>query len=95
MAHFQTGAFTSTGRSLCSNNSILDFSWRVLLDLYGSDHFLILLESTDSEPQSCRLRWGLDKADWQRFRELCSSIRQLTDFGTCDEAATYFTNALY
>lgn len=97
MTHFhsQTGTFTSIDLSLCSSNSLLDFSWRVLPDLYGSDHFPILLESTDSEPQSRHPRWRLDKADWERFGELSSSVRQLTDFGTCDEAAIYFTDALH
>ena len=50
--HSQTGTFTSIDHSVCTFNSLLDFIWRVLPDLYGSDHFLILLESVDSEPRS-------------------------------------------
>ena len=52
MTHFysQTGIFTAIDLSLCSPNALLDFNWRVLPDLYGSDHFPILLESTASTP---------------------------------------------
>jgi len=93
--HSQTGTFTSIDLSLCTSNTLLDFSWRVLPDLYGSDHFPILLESIESEPQSRPPRWRLDKADWQRFTELSSPVRPLADFKTCDEAVTYFTDALH
>ena len=93
--HIQTGTFTAIDLSLCTSDSLLDFSWWVLPDLYGSDHFPILLESTTSAPQSRSPRWRLDKADWRLFTDLTSSVRPLDDFGTCDEAATYFTDALH
>ena len=48
--HSPTGIFTSIDLSLCSPNCLLDFNWRVLSDLHGSDHFPILLTSIDSEP---------------------------------------------
>ena len=51
--HSQMGTFTSIDLSLCSPNSVLDFSWRVLPDLHGSDYFPILIESAVFEPRSC------------------------------------------
>ena len=90
--HSPTGTFTYINLSLCSPNSFLDFSWRVLPDLHSSDHFPILIESADFEPRSRLPLWRLNKADWQRYTELTSSIRPLTDFTTCDEAAIYFAD---
>ena len=96
MTHFhsQTGTFSSIDLSLCTSNCFLDFTWRVLPDLYGSDHFPILIEATDSVPQSRLPRWRLDKADWHHFTELTSFLRPLSDFTTCDEAVVYFTDTL-
>ena len=97
VTHFysQTGTFTSIDVSLCTSDCLLDFHWRVLPDLYGSDHFPILLESLDTEPQTRPSRWSLDRANWQYFTELTSHIRQFSDFTDCNEAATYFTDALH
>ena len=92
--HSQTGTFTSIDLSLCSSNCLLDFRWSVLPDLYGSDHFPILLESIDSLPESRLPRWRLDKADWQRFRDLTSFARPLADFVSSDDAAAYFVDFL-
>ena len=92
--HSPTGTFTSIDLSLCTSNSLLDFTWRVLPDLYGSDHFPILIDSVDSEPRSRLPRWRLDRADWQRFTDLSSSVRPFSDFDSCCEAATYFADFL-
>ena len=89
--HSQTGTFTSIDLSLCSPTCLLDFTWRVLPDLYGSDHFPILIESIDASVQSRLPRWRLDKADWQHFTDLTSSVCPLTNFNDCTEAADYFT----
>lgn len=93
--HSPTGTFTSIDVSLCTSNCLLDFTWRVLPDLYGSDHFPILIESLDSEPQSRPPRWRLDKADWQRFEDLSSHVGLISDFGSCNEAADYFADFLH
>ena len=50
--HSQSGTFTYVDLFLCTSNSLLDFSSRVLPDLYGSDNFPILLETTASTPVS-------------------------------------------
>ena len=93
--HSQTGTFISIDLSVCTSNSLLDFTWRVLPDLYGSDHFPILLESVDSEPRSRPPRWRLDRSDLQRLTDLTSSVRPLADFDTCNDAVVYFTDVLH
>ena len=93
--HSQTGTFTAIDLSLCSSGAVLDFSWRVLPDLHGSDHFPIILSSDVSEPQRRLPRWCLDRADWQLFGELGSTEHSLDGFGTIDEAVAYFTDKLH
>ena len=91
----QTGIFTAIDLSLCSPNALLDFNWRVLPDLYSSDHFPILVETTESEPVSRLPRWRLEKADWPLFSNLSSPDSPFADFESCDEAATYFTDLIH
>ncbi len=79
----QTENFTSIDFSLCFAISLLDITWRVLPDLYGSDHFPNLKETGDSEQRSRPLRWRLDKTDWQWFTELSSLVCPLSGFGSC------------
>ena len=93
--HSQTGTFTSINFFVCTSNSLFDFTWRILPALYGSDHFPILLESVDSEPRSRPPRWRLNRLDWQRFTDLTFSVHSLADFGTCNDAAAYFTDVLH
>ncbi|KAK3887520.1 hypothetical protein Pcinc_008375 [Petrolisthes cinctipes] len=97
VTHFNspTGTFTAIDISLCSPSALLDFTWRVLPDLYGSDHFPILLEGNRYEPQSRLPRWKFEKADWQFFGELTSSVSSVADFCSSDEAVTYFTDMLH
>lgn len=47
-----------------------------------------------SLPQSHSLRWRLDKTDRHLFTQFSSTVHPLAEFTTCDEAATYFTDAL-
>ncbi|KAK3878759.1 hypothetical protein Pcinc_016571 [Petrolisthes cinctipes] len=39
--------------------------------------------------------WKLEKAKWQFFRELTSSVSSVADFGSSDEAVTYFADMLH
>ncbi len=50
--HIQTGTFTAIDVAFSSPNVILDFNWRMLPDLHGSDHFPIILTSAEGEPQT-------------------------------------------
>lgn len=45
--HSPTGTLTAIGIS-CSTNALLDFTRSVLLDLYGSGHFSILIEKENA-----------------------------------------------
>ena len=48
--HIQTDSFHCIDLSVSSPNASVDFSWKVLVDLHGSDHFPILLTTGDAIP---------------------------------------------
>ena len=73
----------------------MDFAWEVLPELFGSDHFPILLRSAECGPRSRLPRWRLDKADWPLYEELCSPTLLVDDFNTSDAAVEYFTELLH
>ena len=50
----------------------MDFTWKVHDDTCGSDHFSILIKST--EPSSKKIPcWKLDMANWEIFKEKCKN----------------------
>ncbi len=65
MTHFHSQArlFTAIDLSLCSSTVLLDFNWKVLPDLHGSDHFNIILTSPEGERRSRLPRWRIERAD--------------------------------
>ncbi len=81
--------------SHCTSNCFIDFNYKVLPDLYGSDQFPVLLESSDSASQSRPSRWRLDKADWHLFKDLNTPNRSMDEIVNCDKAATYFNDVLH
>ena len=93
--HGQTGVFTAIDLSLCSADAVLDFNWSVLPDLHGSDHFPILISSTECEPRRRLPRWRLDRANWPLFAELCSPDCSVDSFASTEDAATYVTDMLH
>ena len=82
--HLQTGCLSCIDLSLCSSNCTLDFSWRVLDDLHSSDHFPIVLDTTDCPPSSRAPIWNIDKADWQKFRLQSEVAENVADLPTVD-----------
>ena len=82
--HLQTGSLSCIDLSLCSSNCTLDFSWRVLDDLHSSDHFPIVLDTTDCPPSSRAPKWCIDKADWQKFKLQSEVAETVADLPTVD-----------
>ena len=64
---------------------LLDFSWKVHDDLWGSHHFPIILESLNSTMGEKPTRYQFDKADWPLYEQICREklqtemIRNATD----------------
>ncbi|KAG7162073.1 putative Endonuclease/exonuclease/phosphatase family domain-containing protein-like 4 [Homarus americanus] len=79
---------------LCSADSLLDFDWRVIDDLRGSDHYPILLSSLEVLLTPQVPRWRLDKADWDLFKELVKVDRNFEELPSVDDAVEYLASLL-
>ena len=93
--HIQTGTLSMIDLSVCSPNCLLDFSWEVDADRHGSDHFPIVIKTTDPAPLSRTPRWCLDKANWSLFRDLSFININADDLPCIDEAVQLLTLILY
>ena len=68
---------TAIDLSLCSPLLGTWFDWTIDGDIYDSDHYPILLQFTfqhDGVP-SFIPRWKIDKANWNKFSQLCENIQ--------------------
>ena len=72
---------------------LLDFLWRVLDDLCGSDHFPIVIKHQGPATGGREPSWRLKRADWHSFRTLCDE-RLTADFHNSPEAIASFTDTL-
>lgn len=72
------------------------FSWKVLDNPFGSDHFPVVLESLVDLPRLHKRmpRWKLDKADWKRFSQAATFDASLLAIMTTDEATSYVTEQI-
>lgn len=57
--------------SLCDSSMFLDFSWKVLPDTYGSDHYPICLQNSEQTDEKSQW-WNLNKANWEEYQKLSS-----------------------
>ena len=72
---------TAIDLSLCSPLLGTWFDWEADGDIHDSDHYPIFLRPT-FQPEgvpSFIPRWNLNKADWQKFSELCENIQTEQD----------------
>ena len=93
--HSQTGTSSCIDLSFCSSNCNLDFTWKVLDDLHGSDHFPITLDTVDGPPAPRPPRWCTDRADWGKFKELSEIITDAEDCPTVDEGIELVNNKFH
>ena len=70
--HQATGTFTSIDLSLCSPDIRMEIDFMVKSDIYGSDHFPIILEIAVSLSDVLP-RWNLNCAHWVQFDNLCKA----------------------
>ncbi|XP_076057241.1 uncharacterized protein LOC143034778 [Oratosquilla oratoria] len=92
--HIQTGTFSCIDLSLASPNAFMDFEWDVLDDLFGSDHFPIIISNGNPVPVARAPRWCTDRADWPLFKELSNIEADVNDLPTVSEAISYLNSIL-
>lgn len=79
-----THAFTSIDLSIAHAAILSLFTWRVITNPYGSDHYPVMLERTlPPVTRSQRApRWKFNEADWARFEQstllACTSLGEIT-----------------
>jgi len=78
-SHPATGTLTSIDLSITSPSILQDFQWTVEGDPHGSDHFPIVLKTTQDNPQFCPGGWAFKRADWSKFSNLCDTTINRTD----------------
>ena len=88
-----TGSHLTIDIILSDPSSYLDYIWKVHNDPCGSDHFLIILEITQPIKENnwppC---WKTNKADWQKFKNLCNT--KLVQDPNCTVLIKHFTETL-
>jgi len=65
--HPSTGSLSAIDLTLCDPSLFLDQSWSVHDDLCGSDHYPVLIKSTQINQIEALSSWKLNKADWNSF----------------------------
>jgi hypothetical protein len=93
--HPATGSKTSIDLTLCTPDLFIDYTWQVLDDLCGSDHYPITLNSNEPTQIKRNAKWIFNKTDWVTFKQLCKE--QITNeiFENIMDPISLFTSILY
>jgi len=86
------GTFSAIDLSIVDPTLFLDFTWSVINDQHGSDHFPILLSSLSPLPSAKTPHWQIHKADWPDFNNLCEE--KLCDLPLNENVAEHFSEIL-
>ena len=69
--HIQTNTYSNIDLSMASADSVTDFSYNVLEDLHGSDHYPIKIDALQTtQSYQNPIRYNLNKADWAQYKDL-------------------------
>ena len=60
------------------------------MDLYNSDHFLIVLTLLEGVSAASNPRYTFEKADWPLFKQVAVCNRAIDSFGGVEDAIDYF-----
>ena len=92
--HPATGSSSAIDLSIASPSLYLDFSWEVITDLHGSDHFPICIQSYTTAPPVTNGTWKLSKADWTTFSSKASSDLVQNYSNDLEDSIEHFTDIL-
>ena len=93
--HVQTGTLSAIDLSICSDDCIIDFNWKVMDDRFTSDHFPIVISGSSSPPSPRLPKWNICKADWKTFEEHSSIDASADDFPLIDDALDFFNTIMF
>ena len=92
--HPASGSFSALDLCLCEPCLYMDFSFSVLDDSHGSDHFPVVIHSDIPEADGVS-RWNFKRANWSEFSRFCSQELSEDAFIESDDPALDFTNVLF
>ena len=92
--HPGSGSLSAIDLSLCDPSLFLDLSWSVHDDLCGSDHFPVLVRSSQKDNRDAVPTWKLDRADWHAFSDACSRELTIENTDTGDDSIESFSEKL-
>ena len=78
--------------ALIDAQNALDFSWKVLEDLYGSDHFPIIISPINHTPATVLEKWKTNEADWALFRDLAAIPEEAENQYNTEDAYNFLRN---
>lgn len=101
--HFNNSyrTFSAIDLALCCSSIGHRFDWTALSELYGSDHFPIVIHMNDQNGDELapRPKWIFAKANWSKYQEIVSTkMDSLTDknlmYKTSNDAVNEFTHII-
>jgi len=92
--HTQTDSLSNIDLSLCTPDLTMELSWEVGQDLYGSDHFPILIKRNIPQATHRNPRFLYKKADWTQFQMLTVPELNVHDLPEIDDAVSYITDLM-
>lgn len=97
--NIRTGALTALDLTCVSSSIAGSCEWEILSDsTIGSDHFPVMCKigMDVCKEDSCYLgRWCWEKADWEKFNEMCEAqVHNTIGGGNVDEEASRLANML-
>jgi hypothetical protein len=90
--HPGTGTLSSLDIAFCDPTLYSNYTWSVLMDLCGSDHYPTMVAKLVMEAVDDCKRWRLTGADWALFRDLCCSKSRLTAVEVSNNAFNQLIN---
>jgi len=72
----------------------LNYTWKPLDDLHGSDHLPILFSSNNSISEEKLSHWKITKANWTLFQTHCNNFLTETTPLDNQDSILFFTNTL-
>lgn len=92
--HVQTNSSSCIDLSIVSSESILNFTCTTLDDLYNSDHYPVLIDTTEKSYRNSQIKFIFEKAEWSKFKDEAMCSRDISSFANIDEAISYFNSTV-
>ena len=87
-----SGNHSAIDLTICNPTVYMDFTWKVHDDTCSSDHFPILIKSTEPSSEKIPRCWKFDQANWEIFKEKCRN--KLTHVETNHDIVENLTETL-